>query len=266
MTYYYVRFTCFGPDNKTPKTPENPNPQDKSILWTLLYERGERDGPLACGWISNLHIGLSEIDLEKEYSVNMKEVYYMESENGGRTNTRQYATPEEYWADLVVKELVQRKYREGMDFSFAYNGDPEQMDKIYIFELNCQRFEMKEDLYDFEGKNYAPPIEWYNEVHADKIQELGTKEVFQTAEEAISNVKAADDLFGERYFPVAKAPIDQMDNLIEECNAFKGCSKPLMDDKFVYVGIRSKPYEIGAIENIYALPGGTILKQTEWDW
>lgn len=262
---YYVRFTGFGPDYKTPKTEENPNPVNKSILWALLYERDVRV-TLACGWISNLYIGLSEIDLEKEYFVNMKEVYYMEHLNGGRTNTRKYATPEDYWADPVVKELVQRQYREGMGFCFSHNGNPDQMDRIYIFQINGQRVEMEETLYDCDEENFAPPLEWYNEVHVDKIQELGKADVFSSAEEALANVSKTDDLFGERFFPVAKAPLEQKDLLIDACHAFKGCSKPLMDDKHVYIGIRSKLHEIGTINDIYEIDGGVIVQNQEWNW
>jgi len=263
---YYVKFTGFGPDNKTPKTEENPNPCDKSILWTLLYERDNPTKVLASGWVSNERMGLNEIDKEEEFPVTMNDTYYKEHRNGGRTNTRQYASPEDYWNDPVVTDLVQRKYREGIEFSFTHHGDPDRMDKIYIFRVKTQVCELSEALYDFEDKRYAPPQEWYNQVHERKIEELGTKEVFSSAEETFEALRTSEDLFGDRYFPVAKAPKEHAELLVDECHAFKGCSQPLFDDKFVYVGIRSKPSEIGSIEDIFAIPGGTILKQTEWDW
>jgi hypothetical protein len=266
MSKYYVRFVHFAPDNKVQKTPENPNPQDKSLVWAMLYDADAEweFGSLACGYIPN-QFNLEEIDKEQRYDVNMSAWYYMEHSNGGRTNQTRYTSIEEYWADPKVKRSVQSKYREGMEFSFAYCGDPDRLDAIYVFSIKAtfgHQYKLTGHLYD----DATPPESWYNEVHAELLVELDSLEVFESASEAIHSQNKADDLFGERYFPVAKAPIDKKEQLIEACHAFKGCSKPLYDDKFVYIGIRSKPHEIGEINEIYSIEGGAILKNRDWDW
>jgi|LakMenEpi03Aug12_release.lakeMendotaPanAssembly.Ray.scaffolds.fasta_scaffold07849_25 hypothetical protein len=266
MSKYYVRFVHFAPDNKSQKTPENPNPQDKSLVWAMLYDEESQSeyGSLACGYIPN-RLNLEEIDKEQHYSVNMITSYYMEHLNGGRTNNRQYARIEDYWNDPCVKDKVQAKYREGMEFCFAYIGDPDRLDVIYEFTIKAtfgHQYKLTGHLYD----DATPPESWYNEVHAKLITELNGLEVFESASEAIQGQSKADDLFGERYFPVAKAPVWQYKQLIEACHAFKGCSNPLYDDKFVYIGIRSKQDELCEINEIYSIEGGAILKNREWNW
>ena len=49
------------------------------------------------------------------------------------------------------------------------------------------------------------------------------------------------------------------------CYGFKSFSDPLTDSKFVYIGIRSKKYEIDTINEIYEA-GGWILCDQQWDW
>jgi hypothetical protein len=266
MSKYYVRFVHFAPDNKAQKTPENPNPQDKSLVWAMLYDEESQSkyGSLACGYIAN-RLNLEEIDKEQKYDVVVNDISYMENTNGGRSNTRQYATIEDYWKDPVVKDLVQSQYREGFEYSFAHDGNPAQIDAIYRFSIKAtfgHRYELTNHLYD----EATPPESWYNEVHAELITELNGLEVFESASEAIEGQNKADDLFGERYFPVAKAPVWQYHQLIEACHAFKGCSNPLYDDKFVYIGIRSKQNELCEINEIYSIEGGAILKNREWNW
>ena len=77
-----------------------------------------------------------------------------------------------------------------------------------------------------------------------------------------------DDLFGDRFFPVAKFDLTTTSLDIAECmcDHFKGHSKPIIyQDRFAFIGIRCKPSELYNIHDLYEV-GGTILINEEFDW
>lgn len=183
--------------------------------------------------------------------------------NGGRMNDKTYSSLAEYVADPMVKELVQRKAKTDI-FDWPC-GDPEHADLIVKFSLHpdtgfTQEFEVKKTIWD-----NIIPAEWYSEIHADVITWLQVLDVYDNAAEALAGTVPTPDFFGERLFPVIKAPKALADVMLEHASSFKGHSTPLFDNEHVYIGVRSKPHEISEITDIYA-SGGTILKGKQWDW
>lgn len=190
----------------------------------------------------------------------LKDFCFKEHMNGGRGNVKSYSSITEYFADPLVKELFFKKIKGGLFGMQA--GDPDKVD----FECSIRLVEFpitavfKESIWeDFI------PREWYNEVYADAIKELSTINSWDTYEEAFENQQRQDDLFGERYFPVIKAPLNLKEVMLECAGNFKSHSKPIDDGTYVYIGLRSKSYELSEMSEVYN-QGGTILKHKEWDW
>jgi hypothetical protein len=259
---YKLRFVHFAPDNKK-YVAGQPTPYDKTKIWGVIVKDADDEDTLSgYGYIDNI-FGIEEINKEKLYDINILAIKYLEHSNGGRTNKKEYNSVEDYWADPKVKENVCRSYKEGLSFKFSYNGNPDEIDVKVVFEVvdyPGHTFTLYENLYTSK-----PPKEWYSECLSHVIDELKQKSSYPTHLDALEAQIKTDDLFGERYFPVLKAPIALEEQMVECAAYFKGHSKTLTDGENVYIGIRSKSHELGGITEIYE-QGGTILVDTQWDW
>jgi hypothetical protein len=235
---------------------------DKSKIWVLLQEEDDcTNTSLVSGYIDNC-LNIDEIDRTAKYPVELLSQYWMEHTNGGRSNLKQYLTPLDYWSDPDVKSRVMEYYSNNMTYQFTHKGDPNRIDLCCRFKLfNCV-FELSSVDYDC-----SPPDEWYSESKHETLLRLQQSPVFDSVVEALSHVSnnCVSDLFGDRYFPVLKAP-RKLDRVMESlCNSFKSNSKLIYDDEYVYIGIRSKNSELDTIYDIYDR-GGFILNGVEWDW
>ena len=185
---------------------------------------------------------------------------YAEASNGGRTNETIYDSIQDYLKDPVVKERVKQKCLNGFDLS---PGDPDNVDEISTFVFD----DFPETFFEIEQRSWdnVIPAEWYTEIYAKVISELDTYDVWENAGEAIDNTSTVDDLFGDRAFPVIRAPKALLREMRWLADNFKNCSNPLVGEEYVYIGLRAKPYEISNIAEIYE-HGGSILKDKIWDW
>jgi len=255
-----IRFIHFLPDYNKETQITTPN---TSKIWAVIQKDiDDEDTVSGYGYIENI-FGIEEIDKDKLYDINILSIKFMEHANGGRTNTKQYNSIEEYWADPKVKENVMRCYKEGFSFKLSYRGSPDELDVIVDFEVvgyEGHIFTLSENLYPCE-----PPEEWYSESLPYVIENLKTKTTYETYQDALEAQTKTDDFFGERYFPVLKAPKHLKGKIQDCCDNFKGHSKALTDGENIYIGIRSKDFELGAIKEIYE-QGGSILVDAEWDW
>lgn len=229
-------------------------------LGVQLMQNDER---IAFDWIPNV-LGLSsdaEAAKTKIQGVKLKQVIVQEGLNGGRTNQKKYGSVAEYLADPVVKANCQKYLVGGLASRISYTGEPHRVDKTYIVGID-NKLEVK-----LVNIGYDPviPQAWYDEFFADTIQSLRTNAVYETAAEALDSLPVADDIFGSRYFFVIKGPLRLKKCMKEVAGYFKGQSHPLTTDEFVFIGIRSKPCELGGIKLIYN-QGGWVLKDRSWDW
>lgn len=235
---------------------------NKELIWAILEDADA--GHMACGYIPNV-FGINELTNAHPvyFNIETDEVTYMEHGNGGRTNPNRYSSIESYWEDPLVEATVKTKYKKGLEFSISYYGTPEEIDQIHSFTIEGfpDKFELSGTMYEA-----SPPEEWYNEVHAPTVELLKEAEVFETFEEAYEGRVIVEDIFGNRCFPVLKAPKELVD-IMEDCAcSFKGNSDTLTDGEFIYIGLRSKMSEFAdGVLNIYD-NGGKILKNQEWNW
>jgi hypothetical protein len=249
------------------------NSDNQSLIWVNVYSKTVTDDfggflRIGGGYIDNLfpneYFGTQD-NFDKSIKLEgvLSECYFMESSNGGRGNPNQYSSIEEYIKDPLVKQRFNKRQFNRFDFSDC--GDPERVDLISRFRIQepfevPRTFELKERIWED-----VVPLEWYSEAHSSTVERLSKTDSYENAQEAIESTSVEDDLFGSRLFPVLKAPKELMDKMKEICEDFKSYSKVLMDDQFIYIGIRSKEHEIDTINDIYE-NGGTILKDTQWDW
>ena len=237
---------------------------DQSQIWVNI--KGSDEEHRGSGYINNIfptnHFGDGIEDFKKQtLPGTIVKTVYMEKCNGGRDNPNVYNSIEEYVADPAVKRRCHRFMTDRTNY-FSTNGDPEYVDAIHTFKFDNHPLEFT---LSYPIWKSIIPQEWYNEFHADIIEKLSKSETWENADVAIHNTEVTDDLFGNRLFPVLKAPVKKLNKMKNICKNFKNCSKPLTDDKFVYIGIRSKPNEIDTIRDIY-LAGGCILQNQSWDW
>lgn len=248
---------------------------DQSKLWVVVesktlfgYEEYGQKLRLGVGYIDNMfpenYFGIPE-NFKKELVLEgvLTEFYFMEHSNGGRGNIAQYSSISSYIDDPRVKERFTRRQFNQFDFNDC--GEPQKVDLVVKFRIQGPTsipriFELRESIWED-----IIPLQWYSEAHSETIKKLSILECFDTSDEAIESTVTEDDLFGQRLFPVLKAPKELMDTMKEHCENFKSYSKVLMDDEFIYIGIRSKEYEIDAIHDIYK-DNGKIIKDVQWDW
>jgi hypothetical protein len=249
--------------------------EDQSKLWVVvesktLFENEEYGQKLrlGVGYIDNLfpenYFGIPE-NFKSELVLDgfLTEFYFMEHANGGHGNKVPYSSISSYIDDPFVKHRFEKRQFNRFDFSDC--GEPERVDLIIKFRIQGPTsipiiFELSESIWE-----EVIPLHWYSEAHAQTIQNLSKLECYDTSDEAIESIVTENDLFGQRLFPVLKAPKELMDTMKKHCGNFKSYSKVLMDDEFIYIGIRSKEYEIDTIHDIYK-DNGKIIKDVQWDW
>ena len=242
---------------------------DKSEIWVILRDPQDDDSwSLGGGYIANIfpegYFDAEDGSFKKQTVTGVvTRTVVMEHSNGGRTNTKKYSSVQEYLADPIVKAACKDIIVGGLGARISRNGgDPDRVDFVRTFKIDgySAEFTVSDSCYDS-----VIPQEWLNEFNSDTIVGLSKCGVWPDADSAIRNTESNDDLFGERLFPVLKAPKELSSLMQDICYGFKSYSDPLMDDEFVYIGIRSKTYEIGTIKKIYEA-GGWILQFQEWDW
>lgn len=248
-------------------------PGDQSKIWVVLTSTSIQEEwgsmlSLGSGYIANPYPTDYFLDSEGQFKRTdligvITDSKVMEHSNGGRSNDKVYNSVADYISDPEVKKNVRRKCKASV-FDIA-PGDPDNVDILVKFRIQGPTsfptvYEVKESLWQ-----EIVPVEWYSEFHSDVITDLQTFDTYSTAQEAITETQVHEDLFGDRLFPVIKAPKELVEVIKDHSASFKNCSKPLFDDKFVYIGVRSKVSEIDEINDIYS-SGGTILKHRDWDW
>lgn len=251
-----------------PKQGDSGNP-NKSKIWVILQDPLDDDSwSIGSGYIANI-FPEGYFDAEdgtfkaKTVTGIVTRTVVMEHSNGGRINTKEYSSVQEYLADPIVKAACREHITGGLMARIARGGgEPDRVDFIRTFKIDGydSEFTVTDSCYDS-----IIPQGWINEFHSNVITVLAKCKVWDTAEQALQNSESTDDLFGERYFPVLKAPVVLTATMQSICDGFKGYSTPLTDSEFVYIGIRSKSYEIDNIKEIYDA-GGWILCDQEWDW
>ena len=251
-------------------------PDNLSKLWAIvtLPIKEECGGfKTTSGYIENF-LGLTEIDKEVKYEVTCTRAFLMESKNGGRTNTTEYDTIEDYINDPFVRRMYEKKRTSGMFGMLDYGANPGEVDDVYDLQwdipLDIEGFEpgsYKRVTFQLESSRYESiaPADWENDLFMAKIGKLRQAKAYSDSTSAIDAQVRTQDLFGDRFFPVLRAPLALKEQMLEACYYFKSHSKPLFDDTYVYIGIRSKVHEIGTIQTIYE-EGGEILINREWDW
>lgn len=241
------------------------NFEDTSKIWVCVDDSDD-DSFLGSGYIDNPFTieelsGIEEKFVKKAFSGTLLYSKYMEHSNGGRTNEKVYDSIAEYFADPLVKALVTKRYLSGFDLS---SGNPDQLDAIHTFEFDQfpgKQFTVSESLWG----DFVPP-EWRTEIYASTIEQLDSCVVWDDAKQAIANSEVCDDLFGDRAFPVIRAPKHLAKEMLDIADsAFKSCSKVLHSSEYIYIGLRSKVYELDNINEVYE-KGGFILKDRQWDW
>lgn len=239
----------------------------QSKIWVIVEDPQDSDDYMVgCGYIDNPfpenYFGESDKEFDKKVLPGtLVKTVFMEGSNGGRTNNKVYNSIPEYLADPVVKAAVREKCLGG--FSLR-SGDPDSVDMISTFVLD----EFPEKEFTVSDRNWGKiiPDEWYREFYEPIIERLDKADVWETAADAQHNTEVCDDLFGDRAFPVIRAPISlrsEIEDLAEGC--FKSCSNTLVGSEYIYIGLRSKVYEIANFPEIYE-KGGFILKYESWDW
>jgi hypothetical protein len=237
-------------------------------VWAIYRSEDSdvNDFTTAYGWVPNVW-GLDESSSVKNIvECNLVKKYFMQASNGGRSNLKHYDSIADYFADPIVKKMYMRSLSSENDILFLMNhpGDTDRLDVVYEFEHEGQHFELDDSIWDPKD---SPVNDWYSEFHAVTGAILESIESYATAEEAIAAQTSTNDLFGKRYFPVAKFDLSKvkLSDALIICEEFKGHSRPLTFNGVAYVGVRSKDYQLESIESIYEL-GGTILKDRDWDW
>lgn len=259
-----INVAHYGPNHNLDSTEVN-----QSRIWVNVYyiEDGESE-LIGTDYINNPfpkdYFGTDSKNFQRQaFSGVMLKTVVMEHSNGGRSNENVYNSVTEYLADPVVKELCRAHINGGLAYALSSNGgDPDKVDYV----VTCKFDDFPEE-FTVENRSYDSiiPQAWLNEFCSDTIVGLSKCGVWPDAESAIKNTERNDDLFGERLFPVLKAPKELASLMRDICYGFKSYSDPLEDDEFVYIGIRSKIYEICTINEIYAA-GGWILQYQQWDW
>jgi hypothetical protein len=231
---------------------------DTSKVWAVL-SCGDGD-TAAYDYISNI-FGINEFDEtigKPTFTVNVVSVVYKQHSNGGRTNNKDYPSIDAYVNDPITKKLYQQKLKSS--FFDLSPGDPDSVDAIYTIEYNGQLFNLSGTHYDI-----IPP-DWYSEEHQDTGKRLSKSVAYDTAEEALNSLgEPTNDLFGQRYFPVVKCDRANLSSVVNECENFKSCSKPIFFGNYAFIGIRSKTHEVNYIRDVYKA-GGVVLKNEEWNW
>lgn len=241
---------------------------DRSKIWVNVnnYENGNKE-LIGSGYITNPfsldYFGSDEEFSKETFTGSLVKTVVMEHSNGGRSNNKQYSSLAEYLADPVVKESCREYITGGVASVLSRNGgDPDKIDYIttWKFDQFPEEFTTSYSCWD-----KIIPQEWLNEFNAHTIVNLSKCSVWPNAARAISESQVEEDLFGDRLFPVLKAPIELTGKMQDICYGFRSFSDPLTDSEFVYIGIRSKKYEIDTINEIYEA-GGWILCDQQWDW
>ena len=263
MNKIEINVTNYAPTNADFKTP------DQSRIWVGVYTDDDDSECIGTGYIPNPfpldYFGAAGEEFQRRtFSGELVKTVVMEHLNGGRSNSREYSSLTEYLADPAVKEKCRQVITGGLAYTLGgdFGGDPDKID--YINTCRWAEFPLEFDVSTCSWDSIVPQ-EWLNEFHADTIIELGKCSVWSDADKAIAECTVEDDLFGNRLFPVLKAPVELTSQMQSICDGFKSCSEPLSDSEFVYIGIRSKTYEIDTIHEIYAA-GGWILCDQQWDW
>lgn len=245
---------------------------DTSKVWCRINNPNSDADPedtwmnlIATGYVDNIFGATVENDADQTgIEITVTKCCFMEHMNGGRKNDNEYATVEDYLADPVVKENA-RKHVLGGIFDRG-PGDSDKLDFVFEFKVTDERyvsdkvFTMSESLWD-----EVLPSEWYNEFHSDTIADLSGYKVYESAEAALAAVEVREDLFGNRLFPVIKAPLSLKDLMVEYAGNCKGHSTPIDDGESVYIGLRCKEWEISVVNEVYE-SGGAILQNREWNW
>jgi hypothetical protein len=241
-----------------------------SIVWVVISDATDdgKDGikSLGCGYIENRFSLLTDSEgclLNKErYSGTVVSVEIMEHSNGGRSNQKIYSSFEEYCNDPIVKHILDVKAKDNDgELFFTRQGDPEHADVITTFSVDNFDVNFAVNRIEYD----VIPEYWYNEFYSTTVAELALSEVFSDADEAIVGVELVKDLFGDRFFPVVRAPLQLKEEIFDICGGFKAVSKPLTKDDYVFFGLRCASNEINDLSEIYKV-GGCVLKDRQWDW
>ena len=242
---------------------------DQTRVWAVLRE--ERDDPFSISFTGGHHIpnvfDITNETLQEELpelSTTICKIWYTQHSTCLGAKLKEYDSVESYWADPSIKKACIEKFQGGVDYSLANDSDPTSIDMHVAVTLDGYPdvgvLSFKSVLYDTNS-----PTEWYSEAHDLLIKSLRNVVSYDTAEKAIKSMTLEQDLFGDRYFPVLKAPQELETEMADIASSFKSCSRTLTDGENIYIGIRSKTHEIGYIHDIYEA-GGTILVDTQWDW
>lgn len=246
-----IKISHFGP------TKGDSGFNDKTVVWVNTLSIDDYEDDPYYGYIPNFW-KFDEIN-KQEIEVKTIKHVFMESSNGGRTNEKVYNSISEY----LNCEIAKQHFQEYKKNRFAYSGNPDRVDGIITLQDNDgHEFQLENTYYGL-----TVPSEWYSESYKDIIKKLDEQEVFENKEDVIVNI--TDDLFGQRYFPVARFETDghsknadYVDNVLWYCKAH---SLPLQGERGVYYGMRIKSFDSNdAIDEIYK--HGKIIKGMEWDW
>ena len=227
--------------------------KDEQWVWTHIPLYGDQYVSIA-QWVSQ-KLGEPGSTIEKM----IVKAVLLEAKNGGRFNNREYKSYQEYFDSC--KDTVMEYWRGGMMLKIMRgSGDPDSMD-IRVYLGNGMILEGP--LYEFSA-----PEEWYSEIHRDNYKFQLRDGLFDTADEAIYaySLLNSEDLFGERYFPVAVFPIETTANIRDIMAMPKGSSKPIVTRDNIIFGTRCKSSEYQELIKLVYENGGKIAKNLQWDW
>lgn len=211
------------------------------------------------GWINKILGGEGS-----KTTMKVKDAYLERHSNGGRTPRmgERRRTYDEYFDDearnLVIKDLSGGIM--GAIFG-AGRGDIDRADIIVEFDNGFKIDSMQFDIHY--------PYEWYSDHYKDNNLFLFVDGFYEDAQAAIKTfgLKSHDDMFGERYFPVAVLPMDvdeeKLQNILWRP---KSTSNIIVKDDQIIFGTRCKPHEYEEVIDAIYEAGGKVPIGVEYSW
>lgn len=210
------------------------------------------DGLSVSGWLPGI---AGEPDGVAERTI--REMFLVQHSNGGRGYSGRAKSYAEYFND-TVKARVLAQRAGGLLGRMLSRGDADRADILVYFTDGTM----------IDSMQYIEcPDEWYSEQFADRGALMLERGFYPDAVEALAAQHRSDDLFGERYFPVAAFPDTVSQHDIDECIwRPKVTADPIRVGGYVIYGTRCKSQEVAEfIEAVYQ-HGGAIIRGTQWDW
>lgn len=239
----------------------------KTVSFTISHESEDGKSTFVRGTLSKEIFGISMISgwieksIKESFTAKILDCGLKIAKNGGRDNEYVYKTYWDYFSEKRKKIIFEQKNGGLLGRLMSHHrGDHNRADLWFKFK----DFVIEDFWFDCTF-----PEEWESERCKDKIDFTFPKGFYKDSKEAIQFFadRSHDDLFGERYFPVAVFNKKTKKEIINYVRWLpKSTSIPIIGKNKLVIGTRCKPSEYHELITYVYENGGKIAKSMEWDW